>query len=219
MTQVETIHVVVVDDHPIMLEGIRDALETCDHIEVVALAGSGEEAIEAARRLRPTVIVMDAIMPGLDGLDACRAITDELPDTRVLILTAATTEDLVLDAVACGARGYVQKVIEPRELVQAVCDIADGELRIPESAIQLLFEEIRTTRVHTARQLLSSLTDRERDVLALYAQGMSYGEIADERENSNVTVRNTIYRIQEKVGVKSRQELVVWAVRSGLLES
>ena len=218
MTEAEPIQVVIVDDHPIMRDGLRDALETHEQIEVVATVSSGEEAVKIARRLKPAVVVMDAIMPGLDGLDACRRIIDSVPQTRVLILTASTAEDMVLDAVASGARGFLQKVVGATELAQAVRDVAAGELRIPEGAVRTLYEEIRQNRAITTRQLLASLTPREREVLARFATGLTYAEIAEERENSSVTVRNTIYRIQDKLGLKTRQELIVWAVRSGLLE-
>ena len=208
----------VVDDHPIMRDGLRDALETSDRIQVVGLASDGEEAVSAARRLGPQVIVMDVIMPGMNGIDACREIMELLPDTRVVMMTASNEEDAVVEAIAAGATGYLEKYSRPEELVESVVDVAEGRLRLPEQAMKRVFTMFREYRTHWSHQPLERLTDVERDTLVMFARGMSYPEIAAERGKSTATVQNTLYRVQDKLGIERKQELVVWAVRNGLLD-
>ena len=168
--------------------------------------------------LNPQVIVMDVLMPGKDGIDACREIMELLPDTRVMMLTASTEEDAVIEAVAAGATGYLQKYSRPEELVEAVVDVAQGRLRIPDTAVRRVFAMIRGERKLVTPRPWVKLTTLERAVLTLFASGRSYSEIGEARGNSTVTVRNTIYRIQDKLGIKTKQELVIWAVRNGLLD-
>ena len=181
-------------------------------------AADGEEAVRIVEELKPDVIVMDVIMPGKDGIDACREIMELLPDTRVMMLTASTEEDAVIEAIAAGATGYLQKYSRPEELVVAVLDVAEGRLRIPEQAVRRVFAMIRGQRELISRQPLDRLTTLERETLTLFASGRSYAEISADRGNSVVTVRNTLYRIQNKLGVRTKQELVIWAVRNGLLD-
>ena len=181
-------------------------------------AGDGVEAVSMAQGLEPEVIVMDVIMPNKDGVDACREIMELLPDTRVLMLTASTTEDAVIEAIAAGATGYLQKHSGPEELAEAIREVAQGRLRIPDKAIRRVFELIRGQRGLTANRALERMTAGEREILTLFASGRSYAQIAEARGNKTVSVRNAVYRIQDKVGVHSKQELVVWAVRNGLLD-
>ena len=218
MSTADRIRVMVVDDHPVMRSGLRDVLEASGRFEVVGQAGDGEEAVRTVEELKPDVIVMDVIMPNKDGIDACREIMELLPDTRVMMLTASTEEDAVIEAVAAGATGYLQKYSRPEELVEAVLDVAEGRLRIPDKAVRRVFAMIRGERKLVSRQPSAKLTALEREVLTLFASGRSYTEIAEARGNSTVTVRNTLYRIQDKQGIKTKQELVIWAVRNGLLD-
>ena len=218
MSSADRIRVMVVDDHPIMRSGLRDALEASGRLEVVGQAGDGEEAVRTVEGLAPEVIVMDVMMPCKDGVDACREIIELLPEIRVLMLTASTEEDAVIDAVAAGATGYLEKYSRPEELVEAVLDVAAGRLRIPEKAVREAFAMVRGARELASRQALDELTTVERETLALFASGMSYAQIAEGRGKSTVTVRNTLYRVQDKLRVKTKQELVIWAVRNGLLD-
>ena len=208
----------VVDDHPIIRNGLRDTLEASGRFEVVGQAGDGEEALRTVAELKPEVIIMDVIMPGKDGIDACREIMALLPDTRVMMLTASSEEDAVIESVAAGATGYLQKYSRPGELVEAVLDVAEGRLRVPDKAVRRVFAMIRGERQLVARPPSNKLTVLEREVLALFASGRSYAQIAEARGNSAVTVRNTLYRIQDKLGIKTKQELVIWAVRNGLVD-
>ena len=218
MSSTERIRVMLADDHPIMRDGLRDALEGEGGFEVVGSAADGVEAVSIAQSLAPDVVVMDVMMPNMDGVDACREIMELLPDTRVLMLTASTTEDAVVDAIAAGATGYLQKDSGPEELAEAIRDVAQGRLRIPDKSIRRVFALIRGQRGLTASRALKALTDREREILQMFAGGKSYAQIAEANGNKVVTVRNSIYRIQNKLGVDTKQEMVVWAVKNGLLD-
>ena len=212
------IRVMVVDDHPMMRNGLRETLEASGRFAVVGEAEDGEEAVRTVEEIAPQVIVMDVIMPNKDGVDACREIMELLPETRVLMLTASTEEDAVIEAVAAGATGYLQKFSRPEELVEAVLDVAEGRLRIPDKVVREVFAIVRGDRKFASRQAPSNLTALERETLTLFAGGWSYVEIAKARGNSTVTVRNTLYRIQDKLGIGRKQELVIWAVRNGLVD-
>ena len=218
MSSAGRIRVMVVDDHPIMRDGLRDALEASGRFEVVGQAADGEEAVRIVEGLGPEVIVMDVMMPGMDGIDACREIMELLPNTRVLMLTASNEEDAVIEAVAAGATDYLQKYSRPEELVETVVDVAEGRLRIPEKAVREVFAMVRCARELASRQASDELTAVERETLTLFASGTSYPQIAEARGTTTVTVRNALYRIQDKLGVKTKQELVIWAVRNGLLD-
>ena len=217
MSSTGRIRVMVVDDHPIMRDGLRDALEASGRFEVVGLAGDGEEAVRTVEGLGPEVIVMDVMMPGMDGIDACREVMELLPDTRVLMLTASSEEDAVIEAIAAGATGYLQKYTRPEELVEAVVDVAEGRLRIPDEVVKEVFALVRRDREDVSKRASDRLTALERETLALFATGRSYTEIAEARGKSSVTIRNTLYRIQDKLGIKSKQELVIWAVQNDLV--
>ena len=208
----------LVDDHPIVLSGLRNVLEASGRFDIVAQALDGAEAVRVALAVKPEVIIMDVVMPEKDGIDACREIMEILPDTRVLVLTALTEEDAVIQAIAAGAAGFVQKYSPPEELLEAVQALSEGQLRVPDHVIRRVFSMLRHGQLSQPSQTHDSLTQLEQEVLRLFANGWSYGQIAEARSNSPVTVRNTLYRIQNKLGIATKQELVVWAVRSGLLD-
>ena len=217
MSLTSRIKILVVDDHDIVRHGLRHVLEESGRFEVVGQAGDGVAAVAAAEKLCPDVVVMDVMMPRKDGVEACRDIMAILPDTRVLILTASTEEDAVIEAVAAGATGYLQKYSGEEELLAAVRDVAEGQLRLPGDALRRVFAAIRGEVGLTSWRGTGALSTREKDILSLFASGKSYAQIAAIRGNSPLTIRNTIYRIQDKLGVGTKQELVVWAVRNGLL--
>ena len=212
------IRLMVVDDHPMMRRGLKDALEDEADFEVVGLAGDGMEAVRTAQRVEPDVIVMDVLMPGKDGVDACREIMEVLPDTKVLMLTASTEEDAVVEAVAAGASGYLQKDAGPEQLAGAIRDVSAGRMRIPERSIRHIASLIRGRRGITGQRALDAITGMEREILTMFANGRSYAEIAEARGIKTTSVRNAVYRIQDKLAVDSKQELVVWAIRNGLLD-
>ena len=208
----------VVDDHPIMRAGLREALQASERIEVVAEARDGEEALRIALEVQPEVVVMDVLMPVKDGVDACRELIERQPETRVLMMTASTRTDAVIDAVAAGATGYLQKHADPDELVAAVIDVAEDRLQVSDDIVKEVFAMLRRDEGPKSPQLAEQLTRKERATLVLFASGRSYAAIAEAGGNSAVTVRNRLNRIQDKVGVQSKQQLVIWAVRQGLLD-
>ena len=210
------IRVLLVDDHSIMREGLQSMLAGSEELEVVGQARDGEEAVRAAAELSPDVVVMDVMMPNKDGVEACREIMDAAPDVRVIMLTASTEEDAVIEAVAAGATGYLQKVSGMDRLLDTIRQVAAGELRLPADVVRRVFEGIR--RGAEPEDQNGPLTRREREILALFCRGMSYARIAEIREVRPVTIRNAIYAIQGKLEVRSKQEIVVWAVQNGLLD-
>ncbi len=218
MAPVARTRVLLVDDHEIMRDGLCEVLQRAGGFEVVGQAGDGAAAVKIAQELKPEVIIMDVMMPLKNGIDACREIAETLPDTRVLILTAASAEDAVVEAVAAGATGYLQKYSGKEELLRTVRGIADGQYRIPANVIGHVFAEIRAAGQRKKTSERVRLTQRERGILTLFAQGLSYAKIAELRGNQPVTVRNAVYGIQDKLKIETKQELVVWAVRNGLLD-
>ena len=210
------IRVLLVDDHSIMREGLQSMLAGSEELEVVGQARDGEEAVRAAAELSPDVVVMDVMMPNKDGVEACREIMDAAPDVRVIMLTASTEEDAVIEAVAAGATGYLQKVSGMDRLLDTIREVAAGELRLPPDVVRRVFEGIR--RGGEPEDESGPLTRREREILALFCRGLSYARIAEIREVRPVTIRNAIYAIQGKLEMGSKQEIVVWAVRNGLLD-
>ena len=210
--------VIIVDDHSIMRDGLQEVLEQSGEYEVVGQARDGEEAVAVVKRLKPDVVIMDLIMPVKDGVAACREIIQSLPETRVLVLTASTDEDVVVDAVAAGASGYLQKFSGKETLLETIRDVVAGEFRIPGEVVRKVFAGMRSTP-EQAVVTEDQLTARERQILKLFAEGRSYAEIGEVRGNRPLTIRNAIYIIRDKLGAKTRQEMVVWAVRNGLLDN
>lgn len=213
----EPIRVMLVDDHPVVTSGLRGMLEGSRDLEIVGEASDGVEAIETAQRLKPDVIVMDVMMPRLDGIEACREIMERLPSTQVLMLTASTEKDAVIEAVAAGATGYLQKYSGGEELEQAVRDIVRGRLMISHETLRRALALVRGELWEKTRRAPNALTVRERELLTLFASGDPYARIAEAKGISPVTVRNTISRVQDKLGLDTKQELVIWAVKNGLV--
>ena len=216
MSADERIRVMIVDDHSIVRVGLKQVLELSGEFEVVGEAADGEEAVRVAADVSPEVVVMDVIMPGKDGVEACREIMESAPETRVVMLTASEEVDAIVEAVAAGATGYLQKETDRERLLSTVRDAVSGELRVPVEVVRRAFEEIRGNR--RAGDAAAGLTQREREILVSVSQGMPYARIAEARGVKPVTVRNAIYRIQGKLGAGSMQELVLWCVRNGLLD-
>ena len=218
MTSSALTKVMLVDDHDIMRDGLREVLERSGDFQVVGEAGDGEEAVRVARELRPEVIIMDVMMPVKDGIEACRELAGILPETRILMLTASAEEDAVVESFAAGATGYLQKYSGKEQLLGAARDLARGVSHIPHEVVRRAFAGIREGSGSASAPRTGALTDREVEILTLFSQGLTYAEIADVRGNKWVTIRNAVYGIQNKLGIRTKQELVVWAVRNGLLD-
>ena len=214
-TESRRIRVLLADDHSIVREGLESMLKDSEEFEVVGQARDGVEAVKAASELSPDVIVMDVMMPVKDGVEACREIMESAPDTRVVMLTASTEEDAVIEAVAAGATGYLQKLSGMDRLVSTLKLVAAGEMPVPPGVVRRVFARIR--RGAKAEEE-DELTEREKEMLVSFCRGMSYSAIAEARGVKPVTIRNALYSIQTKLGLGTKQEIVVWAVRNGLLD-
>lgn len=210
--------VLVADDHPVVGEGIRQVLDHSDEFRVVGVAMDGEEAVRMAREFAPDVVIMDVLMPGKNGIDACREITELQPEIRVLMLTASNSSEAVVESVAAGATGYLVKDSGADRLVETLRDVAEGRFQLTADELRRAAGRIRKNALRSRPMDPGSLTPREKDVLLKFCEGMSYAQIAEEYGISRSNVRNTVYRIHDKTGSGSNQEMVVWAVRSGLLD-
>ena len=211
------IRILIADDHAIVRKGLRDALQISGEIDVVAVAEDGEEAVRLAECVRPDLVIMDLVMPKKNGIEACREIVKLLPETRVLVLTGVDKKSEVVEAVAAGATGYVMKDTGLEELLQTVREVAEGRLCVPAQALKQALNEMRGANLFASQRALNALTEREKEILGLFARGKAYSQIAVAMGNSPATVRNSVYRIQDKLGIQTKQELVVWAVQNGLL--
>ena len=218
MSSSERTRVMIVDDHLIVRMGLKQILEQTEEFEVVGEAVDGEAAVRVAAEVSPDVVVMDVMMPVKDGVEACREIMEISPETRVVMLTASTEENAVVEALAAGATGYLQKETGLDRLLQTMRDVGMGELRVPADAVSRVLAGLRIGVKAADAADAGRLTRREREILISFAQGMSYARIAEARGIKTVTVRNAVYCIQNKLKVKTMQELVLWAARHGLVE-
>lgn len=212
------ISVMLVDDHPIVLDGLRNVLDSSEEFEVVGQAKDGAEAVAMAAELSPDVVIMDVLMPNKDGVEACREIMESVPGTKVIMLTASTDEDAVIEAMAAGATGYLQKVTGKERLLATVKDVVAGELRVPTGVVMQTIRDLKDSSSTGRAPDTHSLTKRELEILKSFAAGASYASISEERGVKAGTIRNAIYVIQGKLRVTSKQELVIWAMRNGLLD-
>jgi DNA-binding NarL/FixJ family response regulator len=215
------IDVLIADDQALVRAGFRLLLETEDEIRVVAEAGDGREAVALARRHRPDVVLMDIRMPELDGLAATREVVSdpELAGVKVLILTTFETDEYLFETLRAGASGFVIKDTEPAELVRAVRVVARGDaLLSPKVTRQLIAEFVaQPMRRRAVPPELDELTDREREVLALVARGLSNAQIAERLVVSPATAKTHVGRAMMKLHAHDRAQLVVLAYESGLI--
>jgi two-component system, NarL family, response regulator LiaR len=207
------IRVLLVDDHPVVRQGLRALLSTHEGIEVVGEADDGEAAVAAADRLPPDVVLMDVVMPGLDGVEALRRIGERRPQTRVVMLTSYADERRAMEAVDAGASGFLLKDASPRDVAAAIRAAHRGEAVLhPAVAAKLLAERRRPPAAH------ADLTARELDVLRLIARGLQNKQIAAELHVSEKTVKTHVSAILRKLGVTDRTQAAMYAVRERLAE-
>ena len=217
------ISVLLADDQPLLRRGFRMILEAEEGLTVVGEAGDGAEAISLAHSCKPDVVLMDIRMPGTDGIEATRRITLGEPDVRVLVLTTFDLDEYAFGALRAGASGFLLKDVRPAELVAAVRTVASGDAVVsPRVTRRLLEEYAHVLPVSGAQQAdrfpqLSALTEREREVLAAVAQGMSNTEIAESLCVSEATVKSHVGRILAKLELRDRVQIVVLAYESGLM--
>jgi len=206
-----TIRVLIADDHSVVREGLRMFLGRDPELAVVGEAADGSEAVKLARLLHPDVVLMDLLMPVMDGIHAIAVIRSELPDTEVIALTSVLERDTVLGAVRAGASGYLLKDTDAADLRKAIKAAAAGQAQLSPQASAYLMGEIRNP------ELLEALTEREAEVLRLLAQGESNKEIAHHLQVVEDTVKTHIHHILAKLGVRSRTQAVLCALRLGLV--
>ena len=205
------IRILIVDDHSVVRQGLRMFLELDEDLEVVGEAANGAEGVEKARALQPDVVLMDLLMPVMDGATAIKAIRRELVDVEVIALTSVLEESAVRDAIRAGAVGYLLKDTEADELCRAIKAAAAGQVQLsPAVAERLLHDEPLPGTPET-------LTEREQEVLALLAQGMTNKDIAQELTIGEKTVKTHVSNILGKLGLLSRTQAALYAVRTGLV--
>ena len=214
-----SIRVLVVDDQPLVRAGLGVILGAQADIEVVGEAGDGLEALDAARRLEPDVVLMDIRMPRLDGLEATRRIMDAGTGARVMILTTFDTDEHVFEALRAGASGFLLKDAPREQLVEAVRTVAAGEALLAPSVTRRLIEEFSRRPVTTERvsNLLPSLTAREREVLEAMARGLSNAEMATALFVGEATVKSHVAHVLMKLGLRDRVQAVIFAYESGVV--
>ena len=215
-----SIRVLIVDDQVLVRTGFRRILEEEADIEVVGEAGTGEEAVDLTIELEPDVVLMDIRMPRMDGIEATEKLltSEQAPETSVLMLTTFDLEEYVYDALQAGASGFLLKDAPPEELAAAVRIIARGDAVLSPAITKRLIRELtrRPRRAQTAR--FEGLTDRERDVLRLMAQGFANAEIAEQLFISEATVKTHVSHVFSKLEVRDRSQAIVLAYETGLVE-
>jgi DNA-binding NarL/FixJ family response regulator len=208
------VRVLVVDDHPMWRDGVKADLERSGKAQVVGEASDGGEAIDAARSFMPDVILMDLQLPQVSGVDATRAIIEESPHIKILVLSASAEEADVLEAVKAGASGYLLKSSRSEDLIDAVLRVRSGEPVFTPSLAGLVLSEFR--RIAASDPSEPELTPRENEVLKLVAKGYAYKEIGEKLFISTKTVQNHVQNILTKLQLKKRYELMRYAINKGL---
>ncbi len=206
-----TIRILITDDHKVVRQGLRGFLELDPDLEVVGEAGNGEEALRMAHELRPDVVLMDLLMPVMDGMEATRQIRRRLPDVEVVALTSVLENASVTGAIKAGAIGYLLKTTDADELCEAIKAAAAGKVQLAPEAAARLMREVR------APESPEALTERETEVLKLIAHGKANKQIARELFIGEATVKSHVHSILSKLNVSSRTQAALYAGRIGLV--
>ena len=207
-----TIRVLIADDHAIVRQGLRLLLEPRPEIDVIGEAADGAMALQLVRSLKPDVLLLDLLMPDMSGIDVLRRMQEFEHITRVLVLSSSADDYLITDALKAGASGYALKASRMADLVQAIERVAAGQSVLDPAAAQVVMKQVR------AQDPLNTLTEREREVFDLLIVGRRNSEIADQIRIGETTVRTHVANIIDKLGLRDRTHVVVYALKRGLVQ-
>jgi DNA-binding NarL/FixJ family response regulator len=203
--------VLLVDDHAVVRQGLRMFLATDEGLHVVGEAENGQEALEKVAELHPHVVLMDLLMPVMDGVRATRQIKARFPEVEVIALTSVLEDRLIAEAMHAGATGYLLKDTHPEELIEAIHAAGRGEVRLHPEVARRLAQEVRTAEMREA------LTPRETEILRLVGRGLSNKRIAQQLNLSELTVKTHVSNLLSKLGLSSRTQAALFAIREGLI--
>lgn len=209
----ETVRVMLVDDHEVVREGLRTLLARQKGFLVVGEAGTAEEAVAAAARSRPDVVVMDVRLPDGSGVEACRAIREARPETKVIMLTSYADDEALFASIVAGAAGYLLKQTRGQALAEAIASVMRGESLLDPAVTQKVLERVRSAGQRKENDPLSALTEQEHKILVLIAEGKTNKEIADEIYLSDKTVKNYVSNILTKLNLRRRSEAAAFIAR------
>jgi len=208
-----SLKIVLVDDHEVVRVGLRTLIERQANLQVVGEAGTAREAIEQVGRLAPDVVVLDIRLPGRSGVEACREIKSSWPDVRVIMLTSFPDDEVLFEAIAAGADGYVLKQVGSDELISALQRVGRGESLLDPQLIQTVFEKIRSARKKERAEAFENLTLQEMQILGHIAEGLTNSEIGLQLHLSEKTVRNYASELLRKLDLTSRSQAAAYAAR------
>ena len=210
------LRLLVVDDHEVVRQGLVSLLDRREHFQVVAEAGTAAEAVEMARKFEPDLVVMDVRLPDGSGIEACREIRSEFPNTRVVILTSYPDEEAVLSAIIAGASGYLLKQIRSRDLVAALESVGRGESLLDPAVTEKVLDRVRRIATGTYTDEMAQLTQQEQKILLLVAEGKTNKEIAAEVFLSDKTVKNYVSSILSKLNLQRRAQAAAFVAKHRL---
>ncbi len=211
------IRLVIIDDHEMVREGLKAILVTEPDFSIVGDAANAEEALELIEHLRPDVVLLDVRLPGVSGIEVCRIVTEQYPETAVIILTTFTDEQVIAQCIQAGAKGFILKDVERFDLKRAIRAVARGEAAIDTKTAATVLAQLRRVPLTKKELLTESLSSQQIVILRLVAQGLSSREIATQLYLSENTVKGYVQEILHRLGVKNRTEAVMVAVKQGWL--
>ena len=214
----EKIKVLIVDDHQVVRQGLRTFLELQEDVLVVGEAGDGQTAVEMVRQLNPNVVLMDLVMPFLDGISATRQVKSLGTEVKVIALTSFTEDDKVFPVIQAGASSYLLKDVSPDDLVEAIRAVHRGEARLHPDIARKLMEQVAQQASPSRESRLEDLTEREHEVIKLVAKGNSNQEIANILVISEKTVKTHVSNILGKLQLEDRTQLAIYAIKKGLVD-
>ncbi|HQK04589.1 MAG TPA: response regulator transcription factor [Anaerolineaceae bacterium] len=208
--------ILIVDDHEVVRLGLKALLDQHPHFEVIAEAASAKEALEKVERYSPDVVLMDIRLPGASGIEACEEITENFPDTKVIMLTSYAEDEMLFSAIRSGASGYVLKQIAAEDLIKAIEAVGRGEGLLDPAVTQRVFQEVKRAVREEEASAFANLSQQEKHVLLLVSEGRTNREIAKSLFLGEGTVRNYVSSILSKLGVSNRAEAAAYAVEHSL---